>query len=102
MKESATKVIFRMFNNEPIALFPEELGTIDPYTCSSYAHIGQHSSATLDLIIDRSRPATESEYADLKAELEAIGYELAVCKKTSQAMLRTRIAAIESLKALSA
>ena len=78
-----TKVIFRVFKEgEVIAIFPEELGTHDHFTCASYMHIGQHASC--DPEIRRiTRLAKPEEYADLKAELESIGYNLDIKKRYS-------------------
>lgn len=73
------KVVFRMFNGEVIALFPEEKeygGHIN-----SYMHIGQHGAADYGHVIHKSRKATPKEYADLKAELKSIGYNLDVKQK---------------------
>ena len=51
---------------------------------SSYEHTGQHGAADLAGVISRTRPATEAEYAALKAELEAAPYRyrLAVIQRT--------------------
>lgn len=46
----------------------------------SYMHVGQHSEATVEFCV-ACRLATPEEYADLKAELETIGYELKICKR---------------------
>lgn len=46
-------------------------------TC--YSHVGQHSACTIEYAKE-SRVATPAEYADLKKELESIGYELRICK----------------------
>lgn len=75
MTES-TVVIFRKFKDDGaiIALFICEPGNSDPDTCMSYMHVGQHSSATANLV-DATRPATPAEYASLKHELEAMPYE---------------------------
>lgn len=85
-----TKVIFRKFrdNGEIIALFPEEPGTLDIDTCSSYMHNGQHASASVRLM-DITDPATPEEYADLKRELENYGpepYDLEVRTRMSLQM----------------
>lgn len=77
--EPVTKVIFRMFNEEVIALFPdmkEHHGLI-----GSYMHIGQHGAADYNLIVSNSRLATESEYEPLKQELINIGYNLRIMKR---------------------
>src|SRR5262245_42663523 len=89
-----TPVIFRKFGprrgGDVLALFPAEIGTYEPHTCSSYAHVGQHGSATIagpNSVIYCTRPATSEEYADLKAELEAApyGYRLKVYQREQPA-----------------
>ena len=79
-----TPVIFRKWKprkefdeegGDIIALFPTEPGTNDPYTSSSYEHVGQHGSADPVGLIQRTTPAKPSEYADLMAELESVGYD---------------------------
>lgn len=94
-----TKVIFRKFRDtgEVIALFPEEPGTLDIDTCSSYMHNGQHASASVRLI-DITDPATPEEYADLKRELENLSpepYDLEVRKRFSIAMYVARKEALK-------
>jgi N-acetyl-anhydromuramyl-L-alanine amidase AmpD len=42
---------------------------------SSYQHVGQHSYASAELIIELAE-ATEDEYATLLRELESIGYDV--------------------------
>lgn len=66
------KVVFRVFDGEVLALFPELPGTNDRWTCTCYAHIGQHSSADIHHVVNNSRPATVEEYFDLLRELEGI------------------------------
>src|SRR3990167_7742944 len=65
-----TPVIFRKWpkseGGDIIAIFPTEPGTNDPYTSSSYEHIGQHGSADPVGLVQRTKPATSAEYADLK------------------------------------
>lgn len=85
-----TKVIFRKFKDGDVfALFPEIPGTYDPYTCLSYMHVGQHGSTSVD-VVDRTKPASPEEYADLKAELENYGsdpderYDLEIVYKFTQ------------------
>jgi hypothetical protein len=74
-----TKVVFRMWDGQVIALFPE----IDEgnYFCLSYEHIGQHGGADYQGIVADSRLATPDEYKDLFEELESIGYNLDVRKR---------------------
>ena len=87
-----TAVIFRKYPNihggEVIALFPELPGDMNADTCSSYAHVGQHSAAHVNGCIDATRPARAAEYADLVRELEGepYGYRLKVCKRVTGAM----------------
>lgn len=92
---SVTKVVFRVWKwkNESgvIALFPE-LPT-DPYGwyCESYMHVGQHAGADYERVIERTRPATEEEYADLMRELEDIGYNLEVRQHETPQMREKRL-----------
>ena len=62
------------------AIFPTEPASRlnDHMTC--YAHVGQHGACSLDWYLD-TRPAKPEEFADLKAELERIGYKLQVCQR---------------------
>lgn len=80
-----TKVVFRWWtvNNYQvvIALFPEIIADAAHLYCESYEHVGQHDAADYQGIIQDSRPATPEEYADLKAELESIGYNLRVMQR---------------------
>lgn len=75
-----TTVVFRKWPGGVIlALFPsidEGRGLI-----SSYQHVGQHGPAHYDNCIARTAPASRAEYADLKAELEGLGYNLRIVKR---------------------
>lgn len=64
-----------------IALFPH-VWAGDNH-CSSYEHVGQHGGADYQHCIRNSRPAKPSEYADLKKELEGLGYNLEIRKRAS-------------------
>ena len=78
----STHVIFRKWHNgEIIALFPYEPGTMDPWTCQSYEHIGQHGAASVSLTSAYTRTTKPEEYVELKRELERIGYNLIVLKR---------------------
>jgi len=80
--KEVTRVIFRVFKGEVIAIFPEILGDINFWNCSSYQHIGQHGSCDPNYIIRGGRPAKPEEYKGLKNELESNhGYNLKVVKK---------------------
>jgi hypothetical protein len=73
-----TKVIFKILNDEVIAIFPNELYNVRLYgktLVNSYMHIGQHSACSIELI-QELKDATTKQYKDLKIELEQIGYKL--------------------------
>lgn len=85
--KQTTKVIFRYFQGEVIALFPEEPAAIGGYTCSCYGY-GGHGSADPFYVMASSRPATPDEYASMKRELESepYRYNLAVRKRHTKFM----------------
>lgn len=59
------------------AFFPTLPGTNDPHTCTVFAHVGQHCSASKDYYRD-TRPATPEEAAPLQKELEGAPYRYAL------------------------
>ena len=73
-----TVVIFRKWKGDKqiFALFPYNYE--GQYRCLSYQHIGQHDSDDYNHCINQSRPVNETEYTDLKKELENIGYNLEI------------------------
>lgn len=76
-----TVVIFRKFNTgDIVAIFPEVKWNDDKTLCSSYMHIGQHGSASYD-IVNITKLAKPNEYEELKRELESLGYNLDIKKK---------------------
>lgn len=81
----ATPVVFRTWRAAPstvLALFPFDLGTNNPGTCSSYEHVGQHGSADPFICRDgRTRPATRAEWRPLARELRRVGYRLRVLSR---------------------
>lgn len=85
-------VVFRKNKNGTIfALFPYIYIKEDyaGFYCLSYAHIGQHSGAQYIHCISTSKPAKPDEYADLKRELESIGYDLIVKQKINYKYFKT-------------
>lgn len=69
-------IIFRTqkagdFKGEVTAVFPTIPGT-SGYDVTCYAHIGQHSTGSLEWMRNDTRPATDAERADLLAELRGI------------------------------
>jgi len=80
INKDETLTIFRKFKEgDIIALFPE-IEHHWPF-CSSYQHIGQHSGADYEGLIQITKPATPEEYNDLKTELESIGYNIKIRQK---------------------
>lgn len=80
-----TDVIFRKDTSKDwkgtiFALFPHDVCDFKG-NVTSYQHLGQHSAADYNHCIRKSKPATETEYADLKKELESLGYNLNIVKK---------------------
>ena len=90
-----TKVIFKMEGRgkdaRPIAFFPTEpSSTVDPWLCTCYAHIGQHSSADPHYAA-RLKPATSEQYAPLLRELKGQGYsDLRIVRKFHRNDYQTR------------
>lgn len=87
------KVLFRVFQGEVLALFPELPGTNQLQTCSCYACIGQHSHADLARVMRASRPARPDEYAELACELQRLGYSLIPIQRVPRAARARRLAA---------
>jgi len=83
--DGITAVIFRKWRPSHgegvMALFPEDASSADGYFCNAYEHVGGHGGADYRTCIRTTRPASPAEYADLKAELEGIGYKLRVVKR---------------------
>jgi excisionase family DNA binding protein len=91
--EPITKVVFRKWHGEGggiLALFPEIPADIHGHHCQSYQHVGQHGGADYSLCIGKTTAATPGEYADLKEELESIGYRLEVVNRITPAMIEAR------------
>lgn len=75
-----TDILFRKWRGDIIALFPHEVCDYDGHV-TSYMHVGQHGGADYKGIIRCSRPAKPEEYADLKRELENIGYRVNIVNR---------------------
>ncbi len=80
-----TEVVFRVdttkdFKGTVYALFPHN-ACDNSGNVTTYQHVGQHSAADYKHCLKRSKMATELECADLKKELQNIGYNLKVIKK---------------------
>lgn len=77
-KKTYTRVVFRVFKHgigkgEVIALFIDDVWDFHG-NIASYMHVGQHSGADYNGIIQATRKATKREYADLLKELHKQGY----------------------------
>ena len=86
-KKALTEVIFLMDIPENdhasgvFALFPKGLfNSNDNGTFICYAHVGQHSACHIDYA-NKCKEATPEQYADLKKELESVGYDLKVISR---------------------
>jgi hypothetical protein len=79
---TADIVIFRRYpDGDVIALFPYlPAECLNAWPCQSYMRIGQHGAADPRIVHD-TRPARPHEYAAIKAELEQIGYRLALRRR---------------------
>lgn len=85
MEDTKTKVnvIFKVCKGELTAFILDKHSHIIDANHGNilcYAHIGQHSEADYGYYL-RGKQATPSEYKELKAELESIGYDIKVVKK---------------------
>lgn len=83
-----TDIIFRVdttkdFKGTIFAIMPH---LVADYTgrITTYQHVGQHSSGNYQTCLQTSRPANELESADLKAELESIGYNINIVKRQNR------------------
>ena len=81
-----TNVVFRKWlkpNQGIIALFPDLPADNYGMYCDSYEHVGQHGAADYQGIIQCSVPASRKESAQLKIELNRIGYRLKPMQRAS-------------------
>ena len=76
-----TRVVFRHFKGEVLALFPEIAGNSNPDFCLSYAAQGQHGAAHYAGVIASSKPAKPAQYRTLAAELRRAGYALEIATR---------------------
>lgn len=82
-----THVLFRIEkDNSILAVFPYMIADCK-MNAGCYAHIGQHSACDYNYVISSTKPATESQYNDLKMELENIGYDLIITKRRNKSIV---------------
>lgn len=72
------KVLFRVIQGEVNAFLPEHDTNYGMIMC--YASLGGHGEASLEYYRS-GRLATPKEYADLKAEMQSMGYKLRPMKR---------------------
>lgn len=72
------RVIFKVIRGEVNAFMPDAEANPGRIVC--YAHIGQHSEASMDYY-RLGRPAKPHEYQELKDELGRIGYRVKVAHR---------------------
>lgn len=77
------------------AIFPHLPGNNDPKTMLSYEHVGQHGQAHISYVDECYVAKDPAQYADLKKELEGIGYELDIQDYTGYADELARMRAIQ-------
>jgi Rieske Fe-S protein len=83
--EPETPVIFRQDRDGSItAVFPTLPASVTGYEMTCYAHVGQHSGCSYEWY-RTTRPVKDNEAAkaELRAELESIGYRLREYKMIS-------------------
>lgn len=83
------RVIFRMFQGEVIALFPDLPGDTNPAHCTCFVHIGQHSAANITHVINHSRPCTYDERRPLLNELTSAPYNYKLVERTRYVRLHS-------------
>ena len=107
-KSPPTKVIFRRWPKKEgggvVAIFPQDPGTYDPYTCSSYERVGQHASCCPYSLLQITKPAKESDpdVKELIRELENYGppeahYNLTIGKRITKYDLEKRRDALKAI-----
>jgi hypothetical protein len=89
MDLSLVEVAFRMDPESEggncFALMPGEASSVvNPNECSCYQAMGGHSGADYAGCIQSSRPASPEEYADLKTQMERMGYVIKVIERGSR------------------
>jgi len=94
-----TKVIFRAYKDdgEIIAMFPEEVGTDDPYTCASFQR-GRHYTCYPSGLVQITTSVEPEKYQILKEQLESMNYKLKVVSKLHPSYFEVRQQKINQTK----
>ncbi len=96
MNKTKDLVVIRVWKgnaDDVFALFPAYPADVDGRYCTSYQHVGQHSSADYGHCIRNSRPATKAEVRPLLTELRRIGYRPRVLKRAAHCHHDERLSA---------
>lgn len=91
MKTEKSKTLVKFIKdketNQIVAIFPKEYWTTwSKETVTCYAHIGQHSAASIEWVKDQPL-ANPEEYKALLSELKSIGYKELVILKPRKPVL---------------
>jgi len=100
MNKTKDPVVIRVWKGDPddvFALFPTDPADVDGRYCTSYQHVGQHSSADYGHCIHNSRPATKAEARPLLTELRRIGYRPRVVQRASRRHHDQRLSAAAAI-----
>jgi hypothetical protein len=94
-----TLVVFRRWpGGDIIALFPELPADYQGRYCDAYEHVGQHSGADYQGVVQATKPVPVEDAADLIQELQRIGYRLKHIKRASYRHHETRRATVRSYR----
>ena len=110
MDTQKTKVIFRKWNKkyDPkqgiIAIFPEEIVSMSMCDCGSWERVGEYGDINYwgtcvpEVVIKKTKLATESEYLEDKKYLEDYyGFNLKVLKRVPGTAIKVRSKIIAQL-----
>ncbi len=96
-----TPVIIRQYRKggELIAIFPEEPGSHEAWTCMCYQVVGQHGHGDVNGIVEATKlvDLTLPYAQEFIKELEGIGYNLEFKKKASRKSFDIRYNKIKAL-----
>lgn len=99
--QPVTLVVFRRWRDRPktiFALFPALPSDHAGFYCDSYERIGQHAGADYYACVNASDPVSAEDAADLRRELERIGYRLKVIRRASRRVHDARRATARTLR----
>lgn len=100
MPSESLPVVFRRWRDTRtvFALFPTSPSDYQGFYCDAYEPVGGHGGADYFGCVQASRPVSADEAADLKQELERIGYRVRPIKRASRKHHEARRAAAQALR----